>query len=112
MRTAHLFRAVIMAIASAGCSTTVQPVPVQPVYTEVYSAPAPVDIEAYPYVVYGGRPHYYYQNRWWYREGPGWTYYPANGEPEYLRRQRPYVQHAPPAYPYRRAPVRPEERRR
>ena len=45
-----------------------------------------VDIEAYPFVVYGGANVYYVDGRW-YRRGPrGWGYY--RQEPQELGRQR------------------------
>jgi hypothetical protein len=71
----------------------------EPAYgvTEVSAAPVDVDIETYPHTVYAGRPVYYYQSRWYYRDGGHWYYY--REEPVQLRqyRQRGYVQPAPPA---------------
>ena len=75
------------------CQAAVEPEPVYG-YAEITSAPA--DIETYPYVVYEGRPVYYYGDHWWYRDGSTWSYY--RSEPAELYRQRGYVQRAPRAY--------------
>lgn len=48
-------------------------------------------------VYYGGRPAYWYGNRWYYREGANWSYY--RNEPPYLAARRGY---AAPRYSYRR----------
>jgi hypothetical protein len=36
-----------------------------------------------PPIYYEGRPHYWYHNRWWYRDGDNWRYY--REDPYYLR---------------------------
>lgn len=55
----------------------------------------PVIVETYPRYVYEGRTVYYVHDRWYTRDGDRWVYYRV--EPEKLRRQRIYVQSAPPA---------------
>jgi hypothetical protein len=97
---------VLGALALGGCHGYVTTEP-EPVYatTELTSAPV-ADIEAYPQVVYEGRPVYLYNNHWYYRNGNRWSYY--RNEPPVLERHRRYVQTAPPAnrgYEYRRAPA-------
>jgi hypothetical protein len=70
-------------------------------YVEVTSAPA--DIYTYPSVVYQGRPTYWVQGRWVYRDPGGrWMHY--RREPPELYRQRPHLQQAPPAYPQQAPP--------
>jgi hypothetical protein len=88
-----------VALLVPACQAEVEPEPVVG-YAQVTSAPA--DIETYPYVVYEGRPVYYYGDHWWYRDGSNWSYY--RDEPAELHRQRGYVQRAPRAY-RGRAPV-------
>jgi hypothetical protein len=61
---------------------------------------APVDIEAYPSVVYAGEPVYFYGNRWWHRDGGRWSYY--RDEPTELRSQRAVIRSRP------RPPVHPD----
>jgi hypothetical protein len=36
---------------------------------------APPNVVAYPHVIYAGRPTYYVDGRWYYRDGPRWVYY-------------------------------------
>jgi hypothetical protein len=60
----------------------------------------PVRVETYPRYVYEGRTVYYVRDRWYTRDGDRWVYYRV--EPETLRRQRVYVQSAPPAPERRR----------
>ncbi len=54
-------------------------------------------------VYYQGRPAYWYQNRWYYRDGRNWQYY--NDEPVYLRDYR--VRRAPPPRVYYRPQPQP-----
>lgn len=89
------------AAALSGCYVRAQP---EPVYATTEITSAPVGIETYPYVVYEGRPVYWYQDHWYYRNGNHWGYY--RQEPPQLYRQRPYVQSAPPA-PRRYTPAHP-----
>jgi hypothetical protein len=79
----------VAAVALPGCYATEDPAPVGYVETTA----APVDIETYPSVVYEGQPVYFYGDRWWHRDGRGWTYY--RDEPGELRRQRSVVVRAP-----------------
>jgi hypothetical protein len=98
----------IAACSVTGCYAHVDPEPVG--YVEVTAAP--VDIETYPSVVYGGQPVYFYGDHWWYRDGGRWTYY--HDEPAELHRQREVVLRSPRARVRVRttAPARvPEERR-
>lgn len=81
----------LLAVAGGGCVLHAHPEPVG--YAEVTSAPA--DIEAYPSVVYDGRPTYLYQNRWYYRNGDRWGYY--REEPPVLREHRVRI-YGQPAY--------------
>jgi hypothetical protein len=60
-------------------------------YVEVASAP--VEVETSPQVVYEGRPTYYYQDHWYYREGPNWRYY--REEPSVLIERRQHFHAAP-----------------
>lgn len=39
-------------------------------------------------VYYNGIPHYWYRDRWYYRNGPSWSWYYGGGEPGYLREYR------------------------
>jgi hypothetical protein len=81
-------------VASAtGCAATVDDEPVG--YATVTGTPvdAPVDIETYPTVMYGGEPVYFYGNRWWHRDGGRWSYY--RDEPAELRSQRAAVRNRP-----------------
>ncbi len=81
--------------ALSGCFLHAEPEPVA--YVETTGVPYGVNIEAYPYVHYQGRPVYLYDNRWWYRDGSRWNYYRQEPAPLYQYRQRPYIQQAPPA---------------
>jgi hypothetical protein len=78
-----------------------------PGYADVTSAPVPVapsvQIETYPSTTYEGRTVYLYQDRWYYRDGPRWSYYHDEPRPLYDHRMR----RAPAAQPRR---VEPEER--
>lgn len=105
--TNKLIGTVVLALSCGACAVGVrtQPVTVEPAPTvEVTSETIPVDIETYPSTQYEGRTVYLWGDRWYYRNGNRWSYY--GREPEQLRRQRPYVQSAPPA----RRPERREER--
>jgi len=105
MNTSACCAAGIIAIAASAltaCYATVDPPPVG--YAETTGAP--VDIEAYPSVVYGGQPAYFYGDHWWYRDGGRWTYY--HNEPAELHRQRDVVMRAPRA----RVHVAPREEHR
>lgn len=82
------------AFASTGCTVTTR---TQPVDAYVYSEPVPDDVyTTYPTTDYEGRRYVWYNNRWIYRHHDHWAY--VHDEPEGLRRRRPYVQQAPPAY--------------
>jgi hypothetical protein len=48
-----------------------------------YDYPPPEYIATAEPVYYEGRPAYWYNNRWYYRNGGAWGYY--HGEPGYLR---------------------------
>jgi hypothetical protein len=90
------------ALGSMGC--TVETHPAQPVaYADDdsvdYAATGPViDVNTYPYEVYGGRNVYYVGDRWYYRDGGRWAYYRHEPRVLYGRRQG------------RRGPARHEER--
>jgi hypothetical protein len=71
--------------AMAGCYATAEPPAVD--YADTTSAP--VDIDTYPSVVYGGQPVYFYGDHWWYRDGARWSYY--RDEPAELHAQRDVV---------------------
>lgn len=90
-RTIPLLVALIAA-TTAGVACTVTTTS-EPAYAEVETAPP--NIETYPTTVYEGRPVYYYNDRWYYRNGSRWAYY--RREPDYLVRQRTVVRRAPPA---------------
>jgi hypothetical protein len=64
-------------------------------YVEVNEAPIVIDVQTYPHTYYEGHNVYFYQDRWYYQDGPRWAYY--RHEPQVLYRQRGYVQQAPPA---------------
>lgn len=81
------------AVALSGCHVhgrVAEPVG----YVEVTSGP--LDVSPYPYTYYEGRPTYYVDGRWMYRDGGTW--YTYREPPPALYRQRPYIQQAPPAY--------------
>ncbi len=59
-----------------------------------YEGTLPGAIEVAPQVVYEGRPTYYYQNRWYYRDGQKWRYY--RSEPNNLAEHRRRFQAQPP----------------
>lgn len=80
--------AIPAAFLVSGCVAHVRPV-------DVEYGPAPAYVEQQPYVVYEGYPTYYSEGRWYRRTPQGWGY--VREEPAELRRQRPYVQQAPPA---------------
>jgi hypothetical protein len=86
------------AVSILGCAAQVQPM-------EIEYAPAPVYVEQQPYVVYEGVPTYYWEGRWYRRTPAGWGYFRV--EPYELRRHRPYVQQAPPAYRHDSRPAYP-----
>lgn len=68
MRPFELLRVVTCGIFFLfGCVATVEPEYAEATYV-------PDDIEAYPYVVYEGRPVYYVHDRWYFRHGPHWVY--------------------------------------
>ena len=92
----------VLALPAYGCVAGVVAEPEYAVATD-----APADIETYPSVVYEGRPVYFVNDRWYYRQGPEWVYY--RREPAPLYRQRDYVRQAPRARP--RVEARPEVRR-
>jgi hypothetical protein len=101
----ELIALVASCVAGSGCYASVEP----PAVDYAVTTGAPVDIETYPYVMYGGEPVYFYGDRWWHRDGGRWVSY--HDEPAELRRQREVVIHSP---RMRRAPhpaVVHEERR-
>ncbi len=79
--------ALALSTSAAGCAGRATPS-----VTTVTNAP--LEIESSPYVTYEGRPTYYYQNRWYYRDGGNWRSYKE--EPVELHRHRPYVQQVAP----------------
>jgi hypothetical protein len=82
------------AIASTGCTVTTR---TEPVDAYAYSEPVPDNVYAtYPTYDHDGVRYVWYRDRWIYRHHGRWAY--VHDEPEYLRRHRPYVQEAPPAY--------------
>lgn len=117
------FAVVAAMLGTAGCTVSADPPPVyatagvQASYvdpgpaqvsvepaSDVYVDPGPVvyvdaplqiDIGAYPRADFGGRPVYFYQDHWYYRDGGRWAYY--QHEPPALYRQRRYVAAAPAA---------------
>lgn len=80
----------VVGLSIPGCVAHVPP----PVAVEY--APVPTYIEAQPYVFYDGYPTYYWEGRWYRHSPQGWGYFRV--EPYELRRHRPYVQQAPPAF--------------
>jgi hypothetical protein len=93
----------VAASALTGCYATVDPQPVD--YAETTGAP--VDIETYPSVMYGGQPAYFYGDHWWHRDGGRWSYY--RSEPAELHQQRAVVMRSPRARVH--VAPRPEEHR-
>lgn len=89
-----LVAVVITGAACAGCSVY-SDYPVG--YTQLYYGNA---YGYYPYTYFDGRPVYYVDNRWMYRDGGAWRYYYR--EPPELYRYRSTVRQAPPAYGYPR----------
>jgi hypothetical protein len=79
------------AFLSAGCYASAGTTTVA--YAEATEAPVEIDVVSYPHTYYEGRAVYFYQDRWYYRDGPRWAYY--REEPPTLYRQRGYVQQAP-----------------
>lgn len=78
------FAIVLAGALGAGCTVTTTPAVG---YAEVSAAPVGVDITAYPYTYYEGRPVYLYNDRWYYRgTGGNWYYYRT--EPRYLYDRR------------------------
>ncbi len=64
--------------AATGCAAEVT---AEPAYY-----PPPAYVAGISPVYYGGRPAYYYNDRWYFRTGGGWGYY--RNEPQYLYQQR------------------------
>lgn len=94
-----------VALASSGCLVRGEAVAVDPgpppqttVYAEEVDTAPVINIETYPQTTYEGRTVYYYQDRWYFRNGPRWTYY--RREPPALIEHRRHV-----------VVVRPEEHR-
>jgi hypothetical protein len=99
MKLASTVLALALVASTTGCvartygsgygyvQATPAPVVVAPTNTVTYTT---VDFDAgsTPYVVYEGRPTYYYGGAWYYREGGGWRGYSNGYEPDYLRHQR------------------------
>jgi hypothetical protein len=79
------------AFLSAGCYASAGTTTVA--YAETTESPIEIDVVSYPHTYYEGRAVYFYQDRWYYRDGPRWVYY--REEPQILYRQRGYVQQAP-----------------
>jgi hypothetical protein len=87
-------------------ATTASPVETTGAEVNVEAYP-PDDIEGAPQVVYDGRPTYYYQSHWYYRDGAQWRSY--RQEPSGLVQHRQTFE----AQPNRRegsAPARVEQR--
>lgn len=80
----------VLTLPLVGCVAHVRPAEFE------YAPPPTVYVDGLPYVTYGGVPTYFYGDRWYQRRPGGWGY--LRVEPYELRRQRPYVQQAPPAY--------------
>ena len=83
--TKHLIAAALTAGLAWTASTT--PAQADGLYVEVETAPR--HIETYPHTVYEGRPVYYYDGHWYYREGPRWVYYREEPRPLVEYRVRP-----------------------
>ena len=94
--------AVTVSAGLGACYATVEP--------DVAVEPAPPNLETYPSVVYEGHPTYFYNNRWYYRNGGGaWVNYRTE-PPELMRRRGEVVNRAPGRVEVR-GDVRVEERR-
>lgn len=87
-----MIAAACAALLLGGCYVYAEP---PTVYADASEAPVEVEVQSYPHAYYEGRPVYLYHDRWYYRAGSRWQYY--RSEPVELRRQRSYVQQAPPA---------------
>lgn len=77
-----------------GCGTWTVTTP--PLATVELTAAPVADIDVYPNTVYEGRTVYYYDNRWYYRDGARWRYY--NEEPRALAARRYEIIAQPPPY--------------
>jgi hypothetical protein len=99
MKLASTVLALALVASTTGCvartygsgygyvQATPAPVVVAPTDTVTYTT-VDFDAASTPYVVYEGRPTYYYGGAWYYRDGGGWRGYNNGYEPDYLRRQR------------------------
>lgn len=85
--------AISAAFLSTGCYASAGATSVA--YVETTEAPIVIDVQTYPHSYYEGHVVYFYQDRWYYQDGPRWAYY--REEPPILYRQRGYVQQAPDA---------------
>ena len=74
--------------AAAGCAAEIE---AEPAYY-----PPPGYLASTAPVYYEGRPAWFYNDRWYFRNGPGWSYY--RSEPRYLYNSR--VVYGPPAHAY------------
>lgn len=81
------------AAASSGCAVHGRATPVG--YAELYYGST---YGYYPQTYYGGRPVYFIDGRWMFRDGGGWRYYET--EPAPLYRYRTTIRQAPPAPRY------------
>jgi hypothetical protein len=76
----------VCGLASSGCEATVREEPVT-TSAVVEVGPPYEHVRAAPLVVYEGRPVYWYNSHWYFRDGGGrWGYYHA--EPYALRGRR------------------------
>jgi hypothetical protein len=102
----QVLRALALAVglASSACAARVYP-PTVGGYATVYADSVPPDITTYPHVAYEGGNAYLVDGRWYYPSGGGWVVLREEPPVLYGYRSR-YVQHAPPAYEYRRYPGR------
>jgi hypothetical protein len=99
--TKFIFLSSTLALALGAMGCTVEPAQPAPAVayaddTVVYDTGPTIDINTYPHEIYEGRPVYYVNNRWYYRDGGRWAYY--RHEPAPLYRRRAYVRQAPPAH--------------
>jgi hypothetical protein len=79
-----LKKALLTTVASAGLAAATMLTPSVADAQEVYvNVVPPQYIAQTEPVYYGGRPHYYYNGYWMYRDGNAWRYY--RQEPGYFR---------------------------
>ena len=101
MKTTILALAFMAQLSGCGTWTVTTP----PLATVELTAAPITDIEVYPNTVYEGRTVYFYDNRWYYRDGARWRYYEqepvglAARRYEFMEQPVPYVDAPMPPVP-------------